>query len=55
MKGSRVILPDGQAGVVQSTRWVGDEYVASVLLEGNSEIEVQVSELRHPLPDEVIG
>ena len=47
--------PMARPGSFESTRWVGDEYVASVLLEGNSEIEVQVSELRHPLPDEVIG
>ena len=52
--GSRVVTSTGQTGIVQSTRWIGEDRFARVLLDDNREIEVYVSELRHPLPNETV-
>jgi predicted nucleic acid-binding Zn ribbon protein len=52
--GSRVVTSTGQAGIVQSTRRIGEDRFARVLLDDNREIEVHVSELRHPLPNETV-
>ncbi len=52
--GSRVVTLTGQTGIVQSTRWIGEDRFARVLLDDNREIEVYVSELRHPPPNETV-
>ena len=52
--GSRVVTSTGQTGIVESTRWIGEDRFARVLLDDNREIEVYVSELRRPLPNETV-